>query len=215
MTAPMTPYGGEERARPRVDARQLWPGGVATAVVAGLIALVGVLLSRWLAKIPLMAPRADGVYGDVHTTSFVLAAAFAALVATALAHLLLLSTPRPMVFFGWIVGLVTVVAAIFPFSTNAPLEAKVATAVVELVIGIAIGTLISSVAARSVRSRAPRGGYPPRAESQARHRQAPDAAERQYRIAPPGTAQGGYDAGPPTLPEGGYRAVPPEYPDNR
>jgi hypothetical protein len=214
MTAPMTPYGGEERARPRVDARQLWSGGVATAVVAGLIALVGVLLSRWLAKIPLMAPRADGAYGDVHTTGFVLAAAFAALVATALAHLLLLSTPRPMVFFGWIVGLVTVAAAVFPFSTNAPLEAKVATAVVELVIGIAIGALISGVAARSVR-RAPRGGHPPRAESQIRYRPAPDAAERQYRIAPPGTAQGGYDAGPPTLPEGGYRAVPPDSPDNR
>ena len=215
MTAPMTPYGEPERARPRVDARTLWSGGVATAVVAGLVALVGVLVSRWLAKIPLMAPRADGAYGDVHTTTFVLVAAFAALVATALAHLLLLSTPRPMVFFGWIVGLVTVAAVIFPFSTNASLEAKIATAVVELVIGIVIGTLISSVAARSVRSRAPRGGYPPRAESQVRYRPAPDAAERQYRIAPPGTGQGGYEAGPPTLPEGGYRAVPPEYPDNR
>jgi len=218
MTAPMTPYSGEERVRPRVDARQLWSGGVATAVVAGLVALVGVLVARWLAKIPLMSPQADGAYGNVHTTTFVLVAAFAALVATGLAHLLLLSTPRPMVFFGWIIGLVTVAAVIFPFSTTAPLEAKVATAVVELVIGIVIGTLISSVSARSVRSvrsRAPRGGYPPRAESQARYRQAPDAADRQYRIAPPGSPQGGYDAGPPTLPEGGYRAIPPDSPDNR
>jgi hypothetical protein len=38
-----------------------------------------------------------------------------------------------------------------PFSTSAPLTAKLATAVVDLVLGIAIGTLISGVAARSVR----------------------------------------------------------------
>jgi hypothetical protein len=164
MTAPTSPYDRNERPRPRVEARQLWSGGIATAIVAGLIALAGVLLSRWLFNIPLLSPRADGTYGDVHTTGFVLAAAGAALVATALAYLLLLSTPRPMVFFGWIVALATVVAVAYPFSTTAPLEAKAATGVVELIIGIAIGSLISGVAARSVRSRgrdyvAPPGDY--------------------------------------------------------
>ena len=121
MTAPTSPYGRNERSRPKVEARQLWSGGIATAIVAGLIALAGVLLSRWLFNIPLLSPRADGTYGDVHTTGFVLAAAGAALVATALAYLLLLSTPRPMIFFAWIVGLATVVAVAYPFSATAPL----------------------------------------------------------------------------------------------
>jgi len=138
-------------SRPLVEAGKLWPGGVATAVVAGLIALVGVLVCRWLFGIPLLAPKSDGAYGDVHTTDLVLLAAAAALVATALAHLLLLSTPRPLTFFAWIIGLATVLAVLLPFSTAAPLTAKVATAVVDLVLGVAIGSLISGVAARSVR----------------------------------------------------------------
>jgi hypothetical protein len=138
-------------SRPQVDAGKLWPGGIATAVVAALVALVGVLVCRWLFGIPLLAPKSDGAYGDVHTTDLVLIAAAAALVATGLVHLLLLSTPRPLTFFAWIIGLATVLAVLVPFSTSAPLTAKVATAVVDLVLGVAIGSLISGVAARSVR----------------------------------------------------------------
>jgi Family of unknown function (DUF6069) len=153
MTAPMMPDSGDTRFRPKVDAGQLWAGGIATAVVAALVALVGTLLCRWLFNIPILAPRRDGAYGDVHTTTLVLAAAGAALIATALAHLLLLSTPRPMVFFGWIVGLATLVVVLFPFSTTAPLSEKVATAGVDLVIGFAIGSLVGGVGARSIRPR--------------------------------------------------------------
>jgi len=131
----------------------LWSGGVATAVVAGLIALVGVLICRWLFNIPILAPKRYGAYGDAHTTTLVLIAAAAALAATLLAHLLLLSTPRPMVFFGWIVGLVTVIVVVFPFRTGAPLSHEVATAALYLIIGIAIGTLISGVGERATRIR--------------------------------------------------------------
>jgi Family of unknown function (DUF6069) len=143
--------GRPRPTRPQVDAGKLWPGGIATAVVAGLVALVGVLVCRWLFGIPLLAPKSEGAYGDVHTTDLVLVAAAAALVATGLVHLLLLSTPRPLTFFGWIIGLATVLAVLLPFSTAAPLTAKIATAVVDLVLGVAIGSLISGVAARSVR----------------------------------------------------------------
>ena len=173
-TRPMTPGPPERgpgppdrRARPTVDAGQLWAGGAATAVVAGLIALVGVLVCRWLFDVPILAPKHDGAYGNAHTTTLILLSALAALVATLLMHLLLLSTPRPTLFFGWIVGLVTVVMVIFPFSTGATMEEKIATAAVYLVLGVAIGTLITGVAHRAVRRRrvvsAPPGGYPPQA----------------------------------------------------
>ncbi len=151
MTTAPIPDREPEPDRPRVDAGKLWPGGIATAVVAALAALVGVLVCRWLFNVPLLSPRQDGAYGDVHTTDLVLVAAAAALLATGLAHLLLLSTPRPLTFFGWIIGLATVLAVLLPFSTTAPLDAKVATAAVDLVLGIAIGSLVSGVAARSVR----------------------------------------------------------------
>jgi hypothetical protein len=167
MTMPMEPntpdrrpypqeqpgYPPRPRARPKVDARMLWSGGVATAVVAGLIALVGVLVCRWLFNIPILAPKRYGAYGDAHTTTLVLIAAAAALVATLLAHLLLLSTPRPMVFFGWIVGLVTVIVVVFPFRTGAALSHEIATAALYLILGIAIGTLIAGVGERAARIR--------------------------------------------------------------
>jgi len=146
--------------RPSVDAGRLWAGGVATAIVACLIGLVGVLVARWLLGIALLAPKHDGAYGDVHTTGLLLGIAAAALAATLLMHLLLLSTPRPLSFFGWIIGLATVLAVVIPFTTSAPLDAKAATAVVVVVLGLAIWTLLSGVGARSVRvPRAPRN-YP-------------------------------------------------------
>jgi hypothetical protein len=146
--------GRPPSTRPHVAAGQLWAGGVATAVVAALIALVGVLVSRWLAGIPLLAPMKDGAYGDVHTTTLVLLVAAAALIATAVLHLLLLSTPRPTLFFGWIIGLATVLAVVLPFTTSAPLASKAATAVVFLILGVAIGTLLIGVGARSLRPQA-------------------------------------------------------------
>jgi Family of unknown function (DUF6069) len=157
-TGPNMPAGRTRDSGLTVDAGRLWPGGIATAVVAALVALAGVLICRWLFGIPLLAPQRDGAYGDAHTTGMVLAAAAAALVATALMHLLLIGTPRPLAFFHWIVGLATLLAVLFPFSTSAPLEAKAATAVVDLVLGIAIGSLLSGVASRSLSTRS--GGTP-------------------------------------------------------
>lgn len=135
----------------RPDAGRLWAGGVATAIVAALIALVGVLICRWTLAIPILAPESDGAWGSAHTGEFVLAAAIVALAATAVLHLLMLATPDPGVFLKWIMGLVTLAAVVYPFSTGAPLDQKIATAVVVLVLGVAIASLLSAVAVRAVR----------------------------------------------------------------
>jgi Family of unknown function (DUF6069) len=132
-----------------VDPRKLWSGGAASAAVTALTALVGVLVSRWLFSLPVLAPSQDGAYGDVRTTALVLIAAAAALAATGLLHLLLISTPRPFLFFGWIVALVTTLVVAYPFSTTAPPGAKIATAAVFLAIGAMTGTLVGGAAARS------------------------------------------------------------------
>ena len=160
MTTPM-PRPDDSSSGPlrRIEAGPLWAGGVATAIVAALIALVGILVSRWLFTIPILAPRKDGAWGDVSTGMYALSAAGAALAATALMHLLLLATPRPQVFYAWIIALATVVAVVFPFSTTAPVSQKAATALVNLVLGIAIGTLTTQVAGRAVRRRRPSGSY--------------------------------------------------------
>jgi len=120
-----------------------------------MVALVGVMASRWLVNIPILAPRQDGVYGNATTTTLVLVTAAVALLATAIVDLLMVSTPRPVAFFGWIMALATVLAVLLTFRTGAPLSERIATSVVYLVIGIAIGTLLSGVADRSIVLTAP------------------------------------------------------------
>src|SRR5690242_1109796 len=166
MTTPMSrpeepPSERRSSSGRRIDARQLWSGGAATAVVAALIALVGILVCRWLFNIPILAPRQHGAWGDASTAGYAIAAAGAALVATAIMHLLLIATPRPQMFFTWIIGLATVIAVVYPFSTTAPLSQKAATAVINLVPGAAIGSLLNRIAARVIRRRAITGGYQP------------------------------------------------------
>jgi Family of unknown function (DUF6069) len=166
MTIPMeSPEPGPGSSR-QVDARPLWSGGVATAVVAALIALVGILVARWLFNMSFLSPRREGAWGNASTAGYVFAAVGCALVATALMHLLLLTTPYPRVFFTWIIGLATLVAVVFPFSTTAPVSQKIATGFVNLVLGVAIGTLIAEVSRRAtrrlvVRGRSGRTSYPP------------------------------------------------------
>jgi Family of unknown function (DUF6069) len=156
MTYPASPDdAGSPRVRP--DSGRFWAGAVATAIVAALIALVGILICRWTLKIPILAPAGDGAWGDAHTGEYVLVAALVALVAAGLLYLLVLSTPQPSVFFRWIIGLVTLIAVVYPFSSGAPLDQKVATAVVNLVLGVAIASLLTATAARAIR----RSGPPP------------------------------------------------------
>src|ERR1700678_2479808 len=150
MTYPASPDdAGSPRVRP--DSGRFWAGAVATAIVAALIALVGILICRWTLNIPILAPAGDGAWGDAHTGEYVLVAALIALVAAGLLYLLVLSTPNPGLFFRWIIGLVTLIAVVYPFSSGAPLEQKFATAIVTLVVGVAIGSLLLATAGRAIR----------------------------------------------------------------
>src|ERR1700760_2129160 len=150
MTYPASPSGtGTNRVRP--DPTQFWAGAAATAVVAALIALVGILVCRWTLNIPILAPAGEGAWGNAHTGEYVLFAALAALVAAALLYLLVVGTPQPRMFFNWIMGLAVVAAVIYPFSTSAPLSQKGATAIVDLALGLAVTSLLTAVTARSVR----------------------------------------------------------------
>jgi hypothetical protein len=142
--------------RPVVDAGKLWAGGVATAVVAALVAVVGIMLARGVLDVYVFAPKDEGAWEAASAVPYALVSALAALLATALMHALLLSTPRPSMFFGWIMLLVAVIGAAWPFTTSAELENKIATGVLNAVIVVAIWTLVASSAQRSATLPAPR-----------------------------------------------------------
>jgi len=160
MTYPASPNDAGS-PRIRIDSGRFWAGAVATTVVAALIALVGILICRWTLGIPILAPVGAGAWGDAHTGLFVFGAAIVALVPAALLYLLMLGTPQPGLFFAWIMGLATLAAVVYPFSTSAPVNQKGATAVVNLVLGIAITSLLTGVAARAVRRTGPPPPPPP------------------------------------------------------
>jgi len=133
-----------------IDSRRLWAGGAATACVAALVALIGVLLFNSVLDVklvqhPLLLTLTGSLAVNYAVTAFV-----AALMATGIAHLLTATTPRPRLFFGWIVGLATVAAMVVPFAAEASTASKVSTAVINMVVGIAIGSLLTGVLARTV-----------------------------------------------------------------
>ena len=132
-----------------LDAAKLWTGGMATAVVAALIGLVGALVVRAALQVGMHVPAA--AFGEQATVLLCTLAATAALAATGLAHLLVLSTPRPLAYLGWIVGLATAAAAVLPFLTATALPLAAATAVIHVVIGMAIGSLVGGAASSACR----------------------------------------------------------------
>lgn len=144
-----------DRAAPRLNATRLWAGGVATAIVAALIVVVGISLTRGVFAVAVPVPTATGGISEL---AYVGLAAAAAIVATGLLHLLIMAAPRPLTFFGWIVGLAVIVAVLAPFTNSilgsfghiAMLNSKLATAAINLIAGIAIGSLLAGVARSAV-----------------------------------------------------------------
>lgn len=138
-----TPYVDD---RPGVDAGRLWAGGIATAVVAALIAIVGLLIARGLFGVAVLAPKGEGIWGNATTSTYAIIAALAAIAATALMHVLSLATPTPTQFFGWIMVLVTLIAVVIPLTLDVQLSTKIATGLINLVLGLAIASIISNMA---------------------------------------------------------------------
>ena len=171
-TRRLDPYGsGGERGyparrppprHPRVNAGRLWAGGVAGAVVAAGIGIVGLFIARGLFDVPVYLPQHDHTVFNADAVWLGLTGFMAGIVATAVMHGLLLAAPRPKMFFGWIVALVTIVAALWPFSLEMELYSQIATALIAAAMGIAIGSLISGVASAAiVRRHIPDQDYPP------------------------------------------------------
>jgi hypothetical protein len=141
-------------AAARLDAGRLWAGGLATALVAALVAVAGIVVTRGLLHVPVLAPTGDGMWGNANTLTYALYSGAAALVATALLQVLVLTTPRYGRFFMWIMALATAIATALPLGLAMDLTSRIATSLINLVIGIAITTTLNAVGRTAIR----RGG---------------------------------------------------------
>jgi hypothetical protein len=146
-------YRSDARSRrPPIDAARLWAGGGATAMVAALITIVGALIARNLLDVTLLAPKGNGVWGEADVAWYAVIAGILGLAATGLIHALVLFTPHPMRFFGWVVALLTVIGTVAPFVANDSAVARLTTAALNLVLGIAIGSLVAGSARGAIRA---------------------------------------------------------------
>ena len=136
----------EQHQAPSVDQGRFWAGVAATAVVAALAAALGVVILDAF-EVSVLEPP----IGSSRGLGWAGAAVVAALLGGALLLLLMMTTPRPRMFFGWIVALVTATAAVMPFTRDATTEAQVASCALCVLIGLVVGTSLAAVAGRTVR----------------------------------------------------------------
>ena len=134
-----------------VDVRKLWTGGVVTAVIVCGLTIAAFLLVRGMLNLPLLGVRKGGAGVYASMFGYAGGAALAALLATAAMHSLLVTTPRPRWFFHWLGGVSTAIAVLLPLTLSQDLAARLATATVNLVLGLAIIALVRSTTAASLR----------------------------------------------------------------
>lgn len=124
-----------------------WGGAVATGIVAALVGIVGVLIFESILDVGLVVKDPFGTESD--SWAYAIGGFVAALAAAALLNLLLVSTPRPRAFFGWIMALATVAAALVPLTWTDDTTAALCAGAVNLLVGIAIWSLLSGVLSRT------------------------------------------------------------------
>jgi len=154
----VNPAADRQGGRRTVEVGRLWVGGLMVAIVVAGVAVVGLMVARGIADVPVLV-RKDGELVNAETWWYAAAAFAGALVATGLLNVLLLWSPRPYLFFGWIIGLATAVAALLPFTFDAELAAKVATCAVNLAIGVCTGSILAGIGRSAAQVRDETGQY--------------------------------------------------------
>ena len=146
--APATTVPARPETRLVVETGRFWAGAAATAFVAALVGVVGVIVLEIL--------RLELTYRDLFGTgsamgAYIFSGILTAVASAALLQLLVLTTPRPRAFFGWILGLATVVATLLPLTWTTDIASAIASGVVNLLLGIAVWSLLTGVLGWTVR----------------------------------------------------------------
>ncbi|MCJ7832449.1 MAG: DUF6069 family protein [Actinobacteria bacterium] len=136
-----------------LDTPHFLTAGLAVAAVAAaagwLVFLIGNAFSSGTIKVPTAPGAGDNVIltGDtVLRTGFI-----AGIVGTAVLWLLLILVPTPTKFFGWLGGLLTLAAAVLPFTFHVTTQSKIWLALINLAIGLVVVSLLVGVVPKVMR----------------------------------------------------------------
>jgi len=139
VTAPMP------APAPRLDQVRYWVGATITAVLAALVSLIALVIAQGIVHVPMVLGSTT-----INAAVYGVTAAGIALLAAALYDGMLHVAPRPLTYYSWLGGFVTVLATLLPFTTTAGLHAQIALAATNFAVGAVI-TLLVPVAASNAR----------------------------------------------------------------
>ena len=145
---------GTQDPRLGLEVGRFWAGAFATMLVAALIGLAADFILEEVLNLEIQA-QADLFGTGSDLMAWVVAGALFAFVAAIVLYLLVMSTPRPRSFFGWVVGLATVILAAVPFAGDFELVPAILAAIVWIVIGCAVWSLLTGTLSRTVVRRTP------------------------------------------------------------
>jgi hypothetical protein len=140
---------GTENPRLGLEVGRFWAGALATTLVAALIGLAADFILEEVLNLEIQA-QADVFGTGSDLMAWVLAGALFALASAAVLYLLVMSTPRPRSFFGWVVALATVILAAVPFAGQFELIPAILAAIVWIIIGSAVYSLLTGTLSRTV-----------------------------------------------------------------
>ncbi|MGV9713490.1 DUF6069 family protein [Gordonia sp. NPDC003424] len=151
-SAPYRQRAPRQRPGPDINPTMFVGGVVMTGVVTGLAAWLVAWVLRTIVERVNEAGR-FGVWNPVARDEiwFAVVGFLCALAAAALWYVLQLVTPSPDQFFRWIVGLLITASVLVPLLLSAQFSVGIATAIVHLVIGLPIFSLIPAMGHKSIR----------------------------------------------------------------
>lgn len=133
----------------RVDQGRYWVGVLLTSAVAAMAGVIGIVIAQDLLKVGL-SMASIGLAG-AGAVSYAMVAVMITLLAALAYDGMLMFAPRPTVYYCWLAGLLTTLAVLLPFTAPIALGSQAALAVINLVVGLAVITLIP-VAATNARA---------------------------------------------------------------
>jgi hypothetical protein len=140
---------GTQDPRLGLEVGRYWAGALATMLVAALIGLTADIILEEVLDLEIHS-QVDLLGAGSDITAWALVGALFALVAAIVLYLLVLTTPRPSSFFAWVIGLATVVLAALPFADRAELVPAILAAIVWIVIGSAVWSLLTGTLSRTL-----------------------------------------------------------------